>query len=250
MQNPFVWHDLMTTDVEAATAFYKAVVGWNFSRQSSGYEVALVGDLGVGGIMEQPTHLAGMPPFWSGYVFTPDVDAACKRVAELGGAVCREPWDIPGTIRMAVISDPGGAVLNIMQPLSKEERKWPAEGCAGTVGWNELHAADLDQAWDFYSGMFGWTKGYAHDMGEKLGVYQLFQIGGKDIGGMMRKVDGMPRPVWFYYFMVDGIDGAVNRVREAGGNVVMGPHQVPGGQWILQGSDPQEGYFSLLSNTK
>jgi predicted enzyme related to lactoylglutathione lyase len=60
----------------------------------------------------------------------------------------------------------------------------------------------------------------------------------------------MPRPVWFYYFMVDGIDGAVNRVREAGGNVIMGPRQVPGGQWILQGSDTQEGYFSLLSNTK
>ena len=79
MQNPFVWHDLTTTDVEAATAFYKAVVGWNFSRQSSGYEVALVGDLGVGGIMEQPTHLAGMPPFWSGYVFTPDVRANASR---------------------------------------------------------------------------------------------------------------------------------------------------------------------------
>jgi uncharacterized protein len=250
VQNPFVWHDVATTDVEAAKAFYHKVVGWNYAPQSSGYEVALVGDLGVGGIMEQPPHLKGMPPFWSGYVFTPDVDAACRRVKELGGTVQREPWDIPGTIRMAVIADPGGAVLHIMQPLSREERTWPVEGALGTVGWNELHAANLDQAWDFYSGMFGWTKGHAHDMGEKLGVYQLFQIDGKDIGGMMRKMDEMPRPVWFYYFMVDGIDAAADRVREARGQVAMGPHEVPGGQWILQAIDPQGGYFCLLSNTK
>jgi uncharacterized protein len=76
MQNPFVWHDLATTDVEAAKAFYQKVVGWTFSRQSPEYEVALVGEVGVGGIMELPPHLKGMPPFWSGYVFTPDVDAA------------------------------------------------------------------------------------------------------------------------------------------------------------------------------
>jgi uncharacterized protein len=250
MQNPFVWHDLMTTDVAAAKVFYKAVVGWNFSRHETGYEVAQAGDFDVGGIMQLPPHLAGMPPFWSGYVFAPDVDAACKRVTGLGGAVHREPGDIPGVIRMAVVADPGGAVLNLMQPLSKEERAWPAEGAPGTVGWNELHAANLDEAWDFYSGMFGWTKGYAHEMGEKFGVYQIFQIDGKDRGGMMRKMDEMPRPVWLYYFMVDGIDAAASRVREAGGNVVMGPHQVPGGQWILQGVDPQGGYFSLLSNTK
>ena len=192
MQNPFVWYDLATTDVEAAKAFYNKVVGWSFSAQSLDYQMALVDGLGVGGIMEMPAHLKGMPPFWSGYVFTPDVDAACKLVKELGGTVHREPWDIPGTIRMAVIADPGGAVLHTMQPLSKEERTWPAEGAPGTVGWHELHAANLDEAWDFYSGMFGWTKGYAHDMGEKLGVYQLFQISGKDIGGMMRKMEEMP----------------------------------------------------------
>lgn len=249
MQNPFVWHDLMTTDVEAAKAFYRSVVGWTFARQSSGYEVALVGDLGVGGITELPPHLEGMPPRWLGYVFTPDVDAACKRVAELGGAVRREPWDIPGMIRMAVIADPDGAVLRIMQPLSKEERTWPAEGAPGTVGWNELHAANFDAAWDFYSKMFGWTKGYAHDMGPN-GVYQLFQIDGKDIGGMMKKMEQMPQPVWLCYFIVEGIDAAVQRVRDAGGTVAMGPHEVPGGQWILQAFDPQGGFFCLLSNTK
>jgi uncharacterized protein len=26
---PFVWYELMTTDMEAAEAFYRAVIGWN-----------------------------------------------------------------------------------------------------------------------------------------------------------------------------------------------------------------------------
>jgi predicted enzyme related to lactoylglutathione lyase len=132
MQNPFVWHDLMTTDVEGAKTFYQKVIGWHFSSQDPGYNVTLVGEHGVGGIMETPEHLKGMPPFWYGYVYTPDVEAACKQVIEFGGKVLRQSWDIEETIRIAVIADPDGAVLNIMQPLSKEGRTWPAELLAGT----------------------------------------------------------------------------------------------------------------------
>ncbi len=40
MQNPFIWHDLMTSDVEAAKAFYGAVVGWTFEAQMPDYLVA------------------------------------------------------------------------------------------------------------------------------------------------------------------------------------------------------------------
>jgi predicted enzyme related to lactoylglutathione lyase len=249
MQNPFVWYDLMTTDVEGAKAFYQKVVGWTYASPQLGYHVTQAGDHGVGGIMETPEHLKGMPPFWSGYVYTPDVDAACKQVVEYGGKVLRQPWNIAETIRMAVVADPDGAVLNIMQPLSKEERTWRAEGAHGTVGWNELHAGSLDAAWDFYSKMFGWTKGHAHDMGP-AGVYQLFQVNGKDVGGMMKKMDQTPQAVWLYYFMVDGIDAAAQRVRDAGGTIAMGPHEVPGGQWILHAFDPQGGHLCLLSNTK
>lgn len=249
MQNPFVWHDLMTTDVEAAKVFYSEIVGWTFNLQPPAYNVALVGDAGVGGIMETPAEVKGMPPFWAGYIYTPDVDAACAQVKKLGGIIHREPWDVPGILRMAIIGDPTGAGLNIMQPYSTEQRKMPKESAVGTVGWNELHAGDLNVAWDFYSNLFGWTKGTAMDMGP-MGVYQLFQIDGKDVGGMMKKMDSMPVPSWAYYFNVDGIDKAVARIAKAGGKIAMGPHQVPGGQWIVTAQDPQGAFFSLLSESK
>jgi uncharacterized protein len=249
MQNPFVWYDLMTSDVVAAKKFYSNVVGWTFTHQEPDYHVANVDDTGIGGIMATPENLKGMPPFWSGYIYTPDVDAACAQIKKLGGKVHREPWDVPGFLRMAVVGDPTGANFNIMQPFPTEPRKLAKEGDTGTIGWHELYAGDLNTAWDFYAKMFGWGKGTTMDMG-KMGNYQLFQIDGKDVGGMMTKMPDMPMPYWGYYFTVDGIDAAAARNTKAGGKVLMGPHQVPGGQWIVQCMDPQGAVYAMLSKTK
>lgn len=179
----------------------------------------------------------------------PDVDAACEKVKTLGGKIYRGPWDIPGILRMAVIADPTGAMVNIMQPLMQGETKIHSPGTPGTVGWNELHAGELQPAWDFYASLFGWTKGTSLDMGP-MGIYQLFQINGKDVGGMMKKQPSMPVPCWAYYFNVNGIDAAAGRVTSAGGKVLMGPHQVPGGSWIITATDPQGAMFCLLSVEK
>ena len=249
MQNPFIWHDLMTPDVEAAKKFYGAVVGWTFSEEFPDYTVLHVGKAGVGGIMKTPPEMKSMPPVWTGYIFTPDVAAACKQVVALGGKIMREAWNVPDVGRMAVIGDPSGAGITIMQPRSPEQREMPKEGAVGTVAWNELHSGDFTAAWEFYSKLFGWTKGTTMDMGP-MGTYQLFQIDGKDIGGMMNKAPNMPMATWAYYITVDGIDAASVRINAGGGKIMMGPHQVPGGQWIVMASDPQGGFFCLLSTTQ
>jgi uncharacterized protein len=249
MQNPFIWHDLITSDVEAAKSFYGKVVGWDFGLQPPDYHLLQVKGLSIGGIMSQPDHLKGMPPFWSGYIHVPDVDAACARLTSLGGSIKREPWDIPGMLRMAVVADPTGPMFYIMQPLTTGNMETPAPGSVGTIGWNELHAGDLATAWDFYAAMFGWTKGTTMPMGA-MGDYQIFQINGQDAGGMMKQQPMLPMPMWLYYFTVNGIDAAVARITAAGGKIAMGPHQVPGGQWIVSAFDPQGGNFQLLSKDK
>jgi uncharacterized protein len=249
MQNPFIWHDLMTSDVEGAKAFYGAVVGWTFAAQMPEYTVTLANGAGMGGIMATPENLKGMPPFWSGYIHVTDVDSACAKIKTLGGKIHREPWDVPNVARMAVVGDPTGANFNIMQPIPRAGGSLPPSSAMGAVGWNEAHVGDLDTAWNFYSEMFGWTKGTVMDMG-KMGNYMLFQIDGKDIGGMMKKQEMLPMPMWIYYFNVDGIDAAAERITKAGGKIAMGPHQVPGGQWIVSGFDPQGANFNLLSATK
>jgi predicted enzyme related to lactoylglutathione lyase len=248
----FVWYELMTTDIAAAAAFYGAVLGW--SARDSGmpnhdYTIVSVGEAGVGGIMGMPQHYrdAGGRPGWIGYVGVDDVDAIAARVVGLGGSIHRGPEDIPTVGRFAVVADPQGAsfVLFTPQAMQTPQPPPPKAMAPGHVGWHELFAADRETAFDFYAGLFGWTKGNAVDTGP-MGIYQIFAAGGPDIGGMMTKPEAVPAPFWQYYFNVPDIDAAVARVKDSGGQVLNGPMEVPGGAWIVHGMDPQGASFALV----
>ncbi|MBL8582982.1 MAG: VOC family protein, partial [Rhizobiaceae bacterium] len=66
------------------------------------------------------------------------------------------------------------------------------------------------------------------------------------VGGMYNKPKEVPVPAWLFYFNVDDIDAAVERVKANGGSILMGPSEVPGGSWIVQAQDPQKAYFALV----
>jgi len=82
-----------------------------------------------------------------------------------------------------------------------------------------------------------------------MGTYQLFKRGDTVIGGMMTKTADIPVPLWSYYINVDHIEAAVTRIHGNGGKILMGPHQVPGGSWIVQCLDPQGALFALVGPT-
>lgn len=63
---------------------------------------------------------------------------------------------------------------------------------------------------------------------------------------MMTKSADMPLPAWLYYFNVEAVDAAMERVRANGGRVVLEPQLVPGGMWIVQCIDPQGAMFAML----
>jgi hypothetical protein len=83
-----------------------------------------------------------------------------------------------------------------------------------------------------------------------VGTYQTFTTKGQQAGGMMKKMAEEPAPHWLYYITVDAIDAAGDRVKSAGGKVVHGPVQVPGGSWIVNGLDPQGAMFALVAPKK
>ena len=116
----------------------------------------------------------------------------------------------------------------------------------GLIAWRELHAGEWKGAFDFYSKLFGWRKGEAIDMGPG-GTYQLFVVGEGPAGGMLTKQPAEAHPYWMYYFNVKGINAAAKRVKDNKGEVSSGPHQVPGGSWIIHCRDPQGAIFALVS---
>jgi len=245
----FIWYELATSDVAKAASFYGAVVGW--SARDSGqpgmdYRLWSMGDAMVGGLMTIPADAAanGMRPVWLGYVSVADVDASVTAIIAAGGGVRMPAMDIPGVGRMAMVTDPQGAALYVMTPMGEGPSTAFASGKPGHGGWHELHTTDWQAALAFYSTQLGWGKSEALDIGE-MGTYLLFNAGGEPIGGMMNSPD-VPRPMWLYYFNVDNIQAAKSRLESAGGSVLHGPVQVPGGSWVLQARDPQGAMFALV----
>jgi predicted enzyme related to lactoylglutathione lyase len=247
----FIWYELMTPDVAGARAFYGDVVGWTASQMPGGdmpYWVLEADGYGVGGIMAlgEEHKAAGVPPNWTAYVAVDDADAAAAKTVTLGGLVVREPQDIPGVGRFAIIADPAGAVLAVMKPTPPPGGRPEApKDALGHTGWHELYSGPADTTFAFYQALFGWTKDEQHDLGP-MGPYQLFSNQDGQVGGMMRKPDNVPAACWLYYVRVGDIDAAAGRVRAGGGQVLNGPMEVPGGDWVLQGADPQGAMFCLM----
>lgn len=249
--SPFVWYDVMTTDTRAAESFYQSVIGWaahDSGMADRSYTIFSAGSTRVGGLMPIPEEARshGARPGWMGYIGVDDVDAHTTRVRAAGGAVHRPPEDIPGVGRFCVVADPHGAAFILFQGTGSAQNQPSAPMTPGHVGWHELQAGDLESAFAFYAGLFGWTKSEAIDMGE-MGVYQTFATGGAAVGGMMKKRPEAATPFWLYYFNVEAIDAAAARVSQGGGKLLIEPQEVPGGSWIVQCLDPQGAMFAMVA---
>ena len=156
------------------------------------------------------------------------------------------PSDIPGIGRFAVAGDPHGAGFILFKGASDEAPPPAPPGTPGHVGWHELHAGDLDRAFAFYSGLFGWTKADAMDMGP-MGIYQMFAIDGVPSGGMMTKTPQIPHAVLALLFQRRWHRRGHDAREEGWRPDPNGPMEVPGGSWIAQCSDPQGAMFAMVA---
>jgi hypothetical protein len=152
------WIDTSQPDPEAAAAFYRDLFGWDvedvmptgsdekyFMARIRGRDVA-----GIGGVPE------GAPPMamWNTYIWVQSADETAARVKDVGGSVIAEPFDVMDAGRMAVFSDPEGAVFCVWQPGRHRGAQIVNE--PGSLNFNGLNTRDLDGAKAFYGAVFGW----------------------------------------------------------------------------------------------
>jgi hypothetical protein len=255
----FIWYELLTKDADAAGDFYGKVVGWNSTSSDQpgmDYRFFFSGNGGdpkdgVGGYMAITPEMAehGARPAWVGYIAVDDVDASVDAITKAGGSVIMPPMDLEGVGRMAMVADPQGAPLYVMRGASDETSHAFAavDPKLGHCAWNELSTTDPEAAKSFYAAQFGWAGESEMDMGP-MGTYHMMAASGGRfmVGGIMRKVPEDPQSHWLYYFRVEDIDAAAERIAAHGGRIHIPAMEIPGGEYCLAAADPDGANFGLL----
>ena len=243
----FVWYELVSTDAPAARRFYGDVLGWD-ARDSQipgiDYHVMGIGGTDIAGSMQL---MDGMQPGWTGYIAVDDVKDAAEKALAAGATTIVPVNPIPGVGHFSILLDPQGACFALVQyaaDFSRKPTSLPEKGLQGHGWWRELRTTgDAEQAFAFYHQQFGWPEVHRMPMPPD-GFYLVFGDG-MGIGGMF-KDSSIEAPQWMYYFWVDDIDATQAKLEKAGGKVMNGPHEVPGGTWVINALDPQGVAFSLV----
>jgi len=256
MSSHFIWYELLTTNADEAQHFYSDVLGWTINPRTTpemDYRHIVASDgAGIGGMLQltQDMQDGGARPAWLGYLSVADVDGAIRSIEVHSGSTMMKPFTVEGAGRVAMVTDPQGAPFYVMAPAPPADRPQAtstafSRTAVGHCAWNELATSDPAAALAFYTGEFGLSDGGSMPMGNG-GSYQFLNAGDEMIGAITRPAADNQPPMWIYYFRVPSLDAAMKKIEAGGGTVVNGPHEVPGGDHIIIGSDPQGATFALV----
>jgi uncharacterized protein len=268
------WVDTAQPDPEAAVRFYGGLFGWDFedrmpSDAEGNYFVARLHDRDVAAVGSQPE---GAPPTpaWSTYIAVDSADDAATKITNAGGSTLAEPFDVLDAGRMAIFSDPAGAVFCVWQ--AKQNIGAEIVNEAGTWNFSDLNTRDVDGAQSFYGEVFGWVAGALEGGGFEFTFLRLpgygdflertvqpdLRAGQEEAGappefadvvaGMVRMTsdqfpDDVP-PHWSVTFAVEDSDATAARVEELGGKLVAPPMDA-GPTRIAVVQDPQGAVFTV-----
>jgi predicted enzyme related to lactoylglutathione lyase len=110
------WVECQTRGAKQASEFYRQLFGWKISADKPDYIQFFSGDAPLGGFFELTgKNMDQVPPHWSIYFATDDVDASTAQVEALGGRVYAPPMNLPHVGRFSVVADPQGATLTLFR---------------------------------------------------------------------------------------------------------------------------------------
>lgn len=104
----------------------------------------------------------------------------------------------------------------------------------GSIGWHDLTVGDAEGVRDFYSRVVGWRPEPV-DMGGYSDFAMTAPGGGEPVAGVCHARGGnadLPAQ-WMVYIIVDDVEQAAERCREAGGEVVAGPKAMGGAGYCV-----------------
>jgi predicted enzyme related to lactoylglutathione lyase len=243
------WVSLMVHGLEATEDFYRALFGWEFEpgpQQLGPYARALLDGREVAGIGQLPAD-RHLPIAWTPYLASDDVDHTAETVRLCGGTVGVGPLDAAEAGRLAIGSDPSGAVFGVWQAAA--HLGTTVTDMPGTPVWNELLTFEAAPVAKFYETVFGYEQEPA--VSGDLDHITL-RLDGRPVAGIHGVGHALPRdrgPHWMTYFQVSDTDEAVERLVGLGGHVLTPARDSAHGR-VATVSDPEGARFALLQRPR
>jgi predicted enzyme related to lactoylglutathione lyase len=233
-----VWYDLVTDDIAAAQAFYGPLLGWSFEDigiDGQSYVAVRHDGQPIAGMAAVDRDDAGLASAqWISLMSVADVDAAVDEFRTAGGQIRVEPWTNESRGRMAVVSDPQGALLGLVRSASGDPpASLPAGTPAGRWIWTEMWARDAAAAAAFYGGLAGYETETTTVV--DAAEYRVLTSGGEPRAGLNELPWPEVQPNWLPYIKVDDPAATARRAEELGGTVLIPP-----------ASDVRNGSLALL----
>jgi predicted enzyme related to lactoylglutathione lyase len=111
----------------------------------------------------------------------------------------------------------------------------------GRFLWYQIMTSDVDGAIAFYSSVVGWR---TQMWGENGTPYQMWAVGERTIGGMMKMPADAPHPPhWQGYIGTPDVDATTSRAEALGGKVWLKPTDIPAIGRFSVLADPQGAEF-------
>jgi uncharacterized protein len=217
-----VWHDLVTTDLDAAKRFYGALFGWTFQEfevREGKYALASLDGKPVAGILKPARRDVNVSQ-WLTYFSVADVDAAAKAGKEAGATVAVPPRDLANQGRAALLVDPQGAPVALARLKGGDPT--PAPPPLNGWLWVDLWSPDPAASLAFYRGLLG-LEPAVDDMDET--PYTVLRHGDRAYAGMIRIPQPEIRPNWLPILRVEDVDAVAARAAQLGGRVLLAPRQ-------------------------
>jgi predicted enzyme related to lactoylglutathione lyase len=242
------WVSLLVRNLDAMEDFYGHLFGWEFSigpTPFGSYVRATLHGRSVAGIGEIPKN-RHLPVAWTTYLATDDADATAELIRDCGGTVGVGPLDAGAAGRMALASDPAGAVFGVWQPLAQHGVEVMGE--PGTLAWNELITREASGVGKFYAAVFG------YDLEAVVSAdfdYLTLHLNGEPVAGIHGVGRALPRDRgahWMTYFAVEDVDTTARQVVELGGHVVRAPRESAYGR-LATVADPEGAVFTVIRTT-
>ena len=250
------WVDTWQPDPHAAADFYGAFFGWEFTGSgpmpgapSGNYFVARLRGCDVAAVGSRPE---GAPPkpAWTTYIRVDSADDSATKVSNAGGGIVMQPSDVSPAGRLAVVTDPQGALFSVWEPRQREGAQ--LVNAPGAWAMSMLNTRDPEGAKGFYGKVFGWETDTFGTGDDEVTLWRLpGYVGGepeqpvpRDVVAVMLPTNGDVPSHWSANFWVDDADATAAKAADLGGTILVPPFDTPVSRDAVI-ADPQGAVFSV-----